>query len=88
MKRQCIIKAHQINLTRWCDRLTPFHFQIENIPGSKIGLTDYISRHGAAKPTSMYDVKAQIDAIVLTIYVIKHRMRPQKLQNLNRSRIP
>ena len=62
-------KAHRSRLTRWCDRLIPFHFNIEHIPGSKMGLTDYISRnpHGAAKPISMYDedfVIAQIDAIV------------------------
>ena len=35
-------KAHQSRLTRWCDRLIPFHFQIEHIPGSKMGFTDYI----------------------------------------------
>ena len=61
-------KAHQSRLTRWCDSLIPFHFQIEHIPGSKMGLTDYISRNpnNKAKPISRYDedfVIAQIDAI-------------------------
>ena len=76
-------KAHQSRLTRWCDRLIPFHFNIEHIAGSKMGLTDYISRnpHGAAKPINMYDedfVIAQIDAIVKTINAIRQRGRPRK----------
>ena len=76
-------KAHQSRLTRWCDRLIPFHFNIEHIPGSKMGLTDYISRnpHGAAKPISMYDedfVIAEIDAIVKTINAFRQRGRPRK----------
>ena len=75
-------KAHQSRLTRWCDRLISFHFNIEHIPGSKMGLTDYISRnpHGAAKTISMYDedfVIAQIDSIVKTIIAIRQRGRPQ-----------
>ena len=80
-------KAHQRRLTRWCDRLIPFHFQIEHIPGSKMGLTDYISRnpHNKAKPISRYDedfVIAPIDAIIQTINAIKQRGRPRKLDNL------
>ena len=80
-------KAHQSRLTRWCDRLIPFHFQIKHIPGSKMGLTDYISRkpHNKAKPISRYDedfVIAQIDAIIQTINAIKQRGRPRKLDNL------
>ena len=61
-------KAHQSRLTRWCDKLIPFHFQIEHIPGSKMGLTDYISRNpnNKAKPISRYDedfVIAQTDKL-------------------------
>ena len=63
------------------------NFNIEHIPGSKMGLTDYISRnpHGAEKPISMYEedfVIAQIDAIVKTIIVIRQRGRPRKYPNL------
>ena len=80
-------KAQQIRLTRWCDRLIPFHFNIEHIPGSKMGLTDYISRnsHGAARPISMYNeefVIAQIGNIVKTINVIRQRGRPRKFLTL------
>ena len=80
-------KSHKSRQTRWCDRLIPFHFDIEHIAGSKMGLTDYISRnpHGAAKPISMYDedfVIAQIDAIVKAINAIRQRGRPRKFPTL------
>ena len=32
-------------LTRWLDRLIPFDFQVEQTPGAKYGLVDYLSRH-------------------------------------------
>ena len=44
-------------LTRWLDRLIPFDFVIEDKPGAKIGLADYLSRHPSEppKPISQYD---------------------------------
>ena len=45
-----VLKSHRSNksynsrLTRWIDRLLPFDFNIEHIPGTKMGLVDYISR--------------------------------------------
>ena len=44
-------------LTRWLDRHIPFDFQVEQKPGAKIGLADYLSRHPSldAKPVSNYD---------------------------------
>ena len=80
-------KAHQSRLTRWCDRLIPFHFQLEHIPGSKMGLTDYITRnpHDKAKPISRYDedfVMAQIDVLIQTINATKQRWWPRKLDRL------
>ena len=37
-------KSYNSRLTRWLDRLLPFDFNIEHIPGAKMGLVDYISR--------------------------------------------
>ena len=37
-------KTCQSRLTRWLDRLLPFEFIIEHIPGSKMGLVDLMSR--------------------------------------------
>ena len=44
-------------LTRWIDRVIPFDFVIEHMPGAKIGLADYLSRHpvGEATRVSLYD---------------------------------
>ena len=45
-----VLKSHRSNksynsrLTRWIDRLLPFNFNIEHIPGTRMGLVDYISR--------------------------------------------
>ena len=48
-------------LTRWLDRLIPFNFEVKHMPGTKIGLADYLSRHpnSEAKPgTIPYSVSA------------------------------
>ena len=55
-------------LTRWLHRLIPFNFEREHMPGAKIGLEEYLSRHpnSEAKPVSAYDSKitvAQINSI-------------------------
>ena len=44
-------------LTRWIDRFNPFDFKIEHMPGAKVGLADYLSRHpvGEASWVSFYD---------------------------------
>ena len=36
-------------LTRWIDRIIPFDFVIEHMPGAKIGLADYLSRPPVGK---------------------------------------
>ena len=46
-----ILKEHRSNksynsrLSRWVDRLLPYQFKIEHLPGAKMGLDDYISRN-------------------------------------------
>ena len=57
------------------DRLLPFDFNIEHIPGAKMGLVDYISRqpNQQAKVTNNYDeefVVATITGIRDAIAVI------------------
>ena len=42
-------KTISSRLTRWIDRIIPFAFKIELMPGAKIGLADYLSR------LSLYD---------------------------------
>ena len=50
-------KSYNSRLTRWTDRLLPFQFDIEHLPGAKMGFVDYISRHPSqkAKKVSAYD---------------------------------
>ena len=47
-------KTYQSRLTRWVDRLLPFHFSVEHIPGKNMGAADYLSRNPtgeASKPS-------------------------------------
>ena len=57
MKEHRSNKPYNSRLTRWVDRLLPFQLDIERLPGVKMGLFDYISRHPSqkAKKVSAYD---------------------------------
>ena len=57
MKEHRSKKSFNIRLTRWVDRLLPFDFNIEHIPGAEMGLVDYISRQSnqEAKVTNECD---------------------------------
>ena len=54
-----VLKSHRSNksynsrLTRWIDRLLPFDSNIEHIPGTRMGLVDYISRQPNQKAESI-----------------------------------
>ena len=50
-------KSYNSLLTRWVDRLLPFDFNIEHMPGAEMGLVDYISRqtNQEAKVTNKYN---------------------------------
>ena len=56
MKEHRSNKSYNSRLTRWKDRLLPFDFKIEHIPGAKMGLVDCISRqpNQKAKVTNKY----------------------------------
>ena len=43
-------RTYQSRLTRWVDRLLPFNFNLEHIPGKNMGFADYLSRHPKQKP--------------------------------------
>ena len=57
LKENRLDKLYNSRLTRWIDRLLPFQFDIEHLPGAKMGLVDYISQHPfqKAKKNSTYD---------------------------------
>ena len=61
-------KSYNSRLTRWVDRLLLFDFSIDHLPGSKMGLVDYISRDPQQKAVniSAYDeqfIVAKLDVI-------------------------
>ena len=66
-----VLKSHRSNksynsgLTRWIDRLLPFDFNIEHIPGTRMGLVDYISRqpNQNAKSVNQYDEEFMVATI-------------------------
>ena len=49
-------KSYNIRLTRWIDRLLPFDFNIEHIPGTRMGLVDYISRQPNQKSKKHHSI--------------------------------
>ena len=44
MREKRANKSYNSRLTRWVDRLLHFDFSIDHLPGTKMGLVDYISR--------------------------------------------
>ena len=46
-------KSYNSRVTRWVDRLLPFDFTIDHLPGSKMGLADYISRDPQQKAVNI-----------------------------------
>ena len=43
-------KTYQSRSTRWVDRLLPFNFTIEHVPGKDMGFADYLSRNPSQHP--------------------------------------
>ena len=65
-------KTYQSHLTRLVDRLLPFHFSVEHIPGKNMGFADYLSRNPSsdAPPPSDRDK----NFVINTIEEIKHEL--------------
>ena len=103
-----VLKSHRSNksynsrLKRWIDRLLPFYFNIEHIPGTIMGLVDYILRQPSqkAKSITQYDEEFMVatisrirDAITTLFshsnkipFQNKHHTSKRKLQ-VNKTRV-
>ena len=59
MRENTANNSYNNRLTSWVDRLLPFDFTIDRLPGSKMGLVDYNSRDPQQKAVniSAYDEK-------------------------------
>ena len=62
-------KSYNSRLTRWIDRLLPFDFNIEHIPGTRMGLVDSISRQPNQKAKSI--TQNDEEFMVATIFRIR-----------------
>ena len=82
-------KTAQSRLTRWVDKLLPFDFTVENLPGKEKGFVVYLSRHPWGKPVPVsYDNKKFVFASVNQIsillgfeYLMPRYSRPQLRNN-------
>ena len=71
-------KTAQSRLTRWADKLLPFDFTVEHLPGKDMGFVDYLSRHpsGESVPVSLDDEKFVIASVnqISTLLGFDHLM--------------
>ena len=63
-------KTYQSRLSRWVDRLIPFNFTIERIPGKNMGFEDYLSRNPSGKSSPENEDNEKL--VINTIHEIKH----------------
>ena len=74
-------KTYQSRLTRWVDRLLPFHFKVEHIAGKNMGFADYLSRHPISQPTGenidKNHVMNTIEAIHYTLHTTHRKLTNQ-----------
>ena len=74
-----ILKEHRSNksynrrLSRWIDRLLPYNFTIEHMPGAKMGLVDYISRNPFARAKKILTYDEHF--VVATVSKIRDSMK-------------
>ena len=95
MKEHRSNKSYNSRLTRWLDRFLPFDFNIEHIPGAKMGLVDYVSRqtNKEAKVINKYDEEFAVATItrirdaIAAIYVNtkKQTCQSQHFCSVNRT---
>ena len=45
LKEHQSIKSYNSSFSRWIDSLLPYNFNIDQLPGTKLGLVDYIPRN-------------------------------------------
>ena len=92
MKENRSKKSYNSRVTRWVDRLFPFDFNIEHMPGAKMGLVDFVSRQAnqQAKVKKKYDADfaaATITRICDATAAIYVNTTPQNCQSQHLSSV-
>ena len=88
-------KSYNSRLTRWIDRLLPFDFNIKHIPGTRMGLVDYISRqrNQKAKSIAQYDEEFMVATIspirdaIKTLFSHSNKIPFQKQHHNSKSKL-
>ena len=63
-------------LTRWVDRLLPFEFEEVHLPGRKLGMADYLSRHPtdiqgpSVKAETLWNEWFTVNSVISLNYVL------------------
>ena len=60
MKENRWNKSYNSRLPRWIDRVLPFQFNVEHLPGAKMVLIEYISRHPSQTVKQSHHVRRGI----------------------------
>ena len=81
LKDSRVNKTYRSRLTRWIDRLLPFHFKVEHLTGKDMGFADYLSRHPNTQPTGenidKNHVKNNIAALHYTLHTSHRKLTNQ-----------
>ena len=77
-------KTYQSRLTRWVDRLLPFHFSVEHVPGKNMGFADYLNRNltGEAIQPTDEDKNLVINTIEeIKLFITRNSLSPNGASN-------
>ena len=77
-------KAYQSRLSRWVDRLLPFNFTVEHIPGKNMGFADYLSRHPSSPPAQTIEDDEKF--VLSSIQEIKYAIVKQSIAQFGASK--
>ena len=76
-------KTYQSRLTRWVDRLLPFHFPVQHVPGKNMGFPDYFSRYPISPAPQ--PLKSDNNYVVNLISTLKHILKNAQRYSSNQN---
>ena len=79
-------KTYQSRLTRWVDRLLPFHFKVKHIAGKNMGFADYLCRHPNSQPTGEHIDKNHVINTIEAIHYTLHTTHRKLTNQIARKR--
>ena len=86
LKNNRVNKTYQIRLTRWVDRLLPFHFKVEYLAGKDMGFADYLSRHPNSQATGENIDKNHVINTIAALHYTLHTSHRKLTNQIARKR--